>query len=106
MAKENQVTIRNIKNYGFRQVHVDGAHGGVTPLGYINLNFYSERYHIPKSTEGSFNEEQSLGSAHDIDDSKPSIVREFEFGIYMDADTCRSLKEYLEHKLSELDGMK
>jgi hypothetical protein len=37
----------------------------------------------------------------DIDGSKSGIVREFEFGAYMDINTCISIKNFLEMKIEE-----
>ncbi|MCB9425526.1 MAG: hypothetical protein H6584_00650 [Flavobacteriales bacterium] len=100
--KTNSVIIHNIKNSLYRQVHVDGAHGGITPNGFINVNFFSQRGVIPKGTEFELNEEGQITKAiKDIDDSKQGIVREFEFGAYMDINTCISIKEFLERKIEE-----
>lgn len=109
MAKKNNketIVIHNVKNYGFRQVHVDGAHGGITPNGFLNLNFYSQRAVIPKGTEFSISDSGELGDAiKDIDDTKKGIIREFEFGTYMDINTCISLKNFLEKKIEEFNNL-
>lgn len=105
MSKNKQlssITIHNIKNSLYRQVHVDGAHGGITPSGFINVNFFSQRGVIPKGTEFEINSEgQITRPIKDIDDSKQGIIREFEFGTYMDINTCISIKEFLERKIEE-----
>lgn len=105
MAKNkqlNSITIHNIKNSLYRQVHVDGAHGGITPSGFINVNFFSQRGAIPKGTEFEVNSGgQITNPIKDIDDSKQGIIREFEFGTYMDINTCISIKEFLERKIEE-----
>lgn len=105
MEKEkHNLTIHNIKSGGYRQIHVDGAHGGVTPRGNINLSFYAERVVIPKGTIFEVTREGDLGST--IENTKESLegfVREFEFGIYMDIKTAESLKEFLEVKIKELN---
>jgi len=100
----NSIVIHNIKNNGFRQIHVDGAQGGITPTGLININFYSQRNAIPKGTEFKLTPKGELGAViRDIDDSKVGIVREFEFGAYMDVYTCVALKEFLEKKIEEFN---
>lgn len=102
MNKKKSVVIHNIKNSGYRQIHVDGAQGGITPSGYINLNFYSQRGVIPKGTEFSVNEEgQITESIKDVDGSKSGIVREFEMGVYMDINTCENLKKFLEERIAQ-----
>lgn len=104
MSKElpKSIIIHNIKSSGFRQIHVDGAHGGITPTGMININFFSHRNAIPKGTEFEINENGSLGNPiQDFDDSKVGLVREFEFGTYMDLNTCINLRDFLDKKIEE-----
>jgi hypothetical protein len=105
MAKKSEkktIVIHNIKSTNYRQVHIDGAHGGITPNGFINVNFFGQRAAIPKGTEFSINELGELKDAiKDIDGSKSGIVREFEFGAYMDINTCISIKNFLEMKIEE-----
>lgn len=99
---KDSLIIHNIKNANYRQIHVDGAHGGITPTGYINLNFYSQRGAIPKGTEFELSPDGQIGEAiKNIEGTKNGIVREFEFGIYMDIQACESLKQFLELKIEE-----
>ena len=101
MSKKDSIIIHNIKNANFRQVHVDGAHGGITPSGHINLNFYSQRGAIPKGTEFAVKDGQIGEAIKDVEGSKTGIIREFEFGIYMDINACENLKVFLERKIDE-----
>lgn len=102
MSKKDSIVIHNIKNSNFRQIHIDGAHGGITPSGFINLNFYSQRGVIPKGTEFAIDETGKIIEAiRDIEDSKSGIIREFEFGVYMDINTCKNLKDFLEQRIEE-----
>lgn len=102
MDKEKTIVINNIKNPNYRQIHVDGAHGGITPSGYINLNFYSQRGVIPKGTEFALNDRGEIDEPiRNIDGTKSGIIREFEFGVYMDIATCENLKTFLEKKINE-----
>lgn len=104
--KQKSLTIHNIKSGGFRQIHVDGAHGGVTPTGLININFYSQRSAIPKGTEFKLDKNKQLGDVvKNIEGSKDGIVREFEFGTYMDIHTCKSLRDFLNKKIEELENI-
>lgn len=106
MSKKDSIIIHNLKNANFRQVHVDGAHGGITPSGYINLNFYSQRGVIPKGTEFAIEKGQISEPIKDIDGSKTGIIREFEFGVYMDINACENLKVFLERKIEEFGQIK
>lgn len=109
MAKSKKIktiTIHNIKNSLYRQIHIDGAQGGITPNGFININFFSQRNSIPKGTEFEIDEKgQITQPVRDLEDSKKGIVREFEFGTYMDIHTCISLKDFLERKIDEYNNL-
>lgn len=106
MEKKNSVVIHNIKNPGYRQIHVDGAHGGITPSGFINLNFYSQRGVIPKGTEFAVSDSGQLTEAiRDIEGSKSGIIREFEVGVYMDINACENLRDFSDRKIQEFKSI-
>lgn len=104
--EKKSIVIHNIKNPGFRQIHVDGAHGGITPNGLFNLNFFSQRGVIPKGTEFAINEKGDVGEAlKNLKDTKSGIIREFEFGIYMDINACKNLVNFLLKKMEEFESI-
>jgi hypothetical protein len=91
------------KNSLYREIHVDGALGGVTPRGKININFYAERLVIPRSETYNF-EPGRLGDRIGVSaDSKKGVMREIEFGIYVDLDTAKQLHKWLENKIISLE---
>lgn len=97
-----KVTIHNKISTSFRELHVDGAFGGLTPPGFINVNFYAERVAIPKSTEYKLTDHNALGEVLSNSlDSKVGVIREYEFGIYMNISTAIELKNFLEKKIEE-----
>lgn len=105
--KKNNITFHNQKNNGFREIHVDGALGGITPRGMINLNFFAERFPIPKSTDFNIINEKVVGEKmEDSIDSKTGIIREYEFGVYMGIETARSLSKLLSDKIKEYEQLK
>lgn len=109
MSKKSKesITIHNIKGTNHRQIHVDGASASVTPGGFVNVNFYSERNVIPKSTTFELNENGTLGDViSHSDDSKKGFIREFDFGVFMDVNTCKGIIELLERKIKELEPSK
>lgn len=98
----NKLVVHNIKNPLFRTVHVDGVIGGITPTGLVNMNFYCQRNSIPK---GSVFEKQTNGSLkliNHLPDSKDGIIRELEFGVYLDLNTCKRLQLWLGQRIVEL----
>lgn len=91
----------------FKQVHVDGALGGLTPKGLLNFNFFSERFTIPKATEYRVvGEGSQLEKIKDSEDSKDGIIREYEFGVYLTLDTAKSLVSLISTKILELEKIR
>jgi hypothetical protein len=99
------VTFHNKVNPNFRQIHVDGAFGGITPPGFINMSFYAERFPMPKSTNYLINENNTLGEkVEDSRDSKTGVIREYEFGIYCDLKTAINIRNFLNDRILELEN--
>ena len=104
MAKQ-KVTIHNQISPNYKQVHVDGAFGGLTTRGLINLSFYAERLPIPKSSDFEISEQGTVGTLlTNSEDSKNGIIREYDFGVYMDINAAKSLIEFLSQKVSDLEN--
>lgn len=98
------ITFHNKISQNFREVHVDGAFGSITPPGFVNLNFYAERLPIPKATDYTINDNNTLGEkVNDSNDSKTGVVREYEFGIYCDLKTAINIRNFLSERITELE---
>ncbi len=96
------VKIHYEKNPQYRTVYVDGAIGGITPTNAINLNFYSTRHPIPKNVEFELREDGTLNKDGQPSlDSKTGIIREIEFGIYLNHDSATDLYEFLKRTLNK-----
>ena len=103
-SKDGKVIIYNKISPNYTQVHVDGAFGGITTRGLINISFFAERSPIPKSSEFSITTDNRLGPyLKDSDDSKRGILREFDFGIYLDANVAKELVKLLTSQIETLD---
>jgi hypothetical protein len=101
-AKKNTVNIHYQKNPLYREIHVDGLIGGLTPRGKVTISFYAERMVIPKCEEHKIEEGGKLGELMKVSsDSKEGIIREIEFEAYLDIDTIRDIKNWLEIKIKE-----
>jgi hypothetical protein len=103
--KTTSVTIYNKISNNFRELHVDGAYGGVTPKGLFNINFYAERLAIPKSTDYKV-EDKKLIRIADSEDSKKGIIREFETGVYMTIETAKEIHKWLGDQISNFEEQK
>ena len=102
-----QITFHLIKSNFFRVVHADGAWGGVTPRGFIEVNFYSERQPIPRSLTHSVNlESGTLGAEiREARVTKEGPVREVEVGVIMDLQCARSVRKWLDDKIAVVEQM-
>ncbi len=101
----NKVTFHNKINPQYREIHADGAHGGITSRGFINLSFYAERYPIPKSTDVIFDEKGDVAGRVNDPDSKEGFLREYEMGVYMDVNTAQEIVTFLQQKINELRAL-
>jgi hypothetical protein len=105
-AKTGKITFHNKVSDNYRQIHVDGAFGGISPRGLIALSFYAERFPIPKATDFELNEQGIVGAKiQDSPDSKNGIIREFEIGIYMDITATKELHTFLGQKIEEFEKL-
>lgn len=103
--KSQKVTIHNKISNSFRELHVDGAYGGITPKGLFNINFYAERLAIPKSSDFNI-KGNSLIKIADSEDSKDGIIREFETGVYMTIETANEFHKWLGEQLTKFENSK
>lgn len=100
----NHITIHNKISPSYREIHVDGAYGGVTPKGQLALSFYAERFPIPKSSDFEIDLTGSkMTKIADSDDSKKGVLREYEFGVYMTYESAKALLDFMQKKISELE---
>lgn len=100
--KSDTLTIYNKISNNFRELHVDGAYGGITPKGHLNINFYAERLAIPKSSEFHL-QGSNLVKILDSEDSKNGIIRTFETGIYMTIETAKEIHKWLGDQLAAFE---
>ena len=106
--KPDKIDIHYIKNPSYRGVHVDGALGGLTPRKYLSINFYAERGVIPKSEEIALLPDGKPDKSKDrkiSDDSKKGLIREIEFGVYLDINATIEIKNWLELKIKEYEKL-
>lgn len=98
------VDIHYEKNPMYRTIFTDGAIGGVTPVGQINLSFYATRQAIPKSITHELAKDGVVMNEIKIsDDSKSGIIREIEVGVYMNMKSAKDLYEFFK-KIFEHDN--
>ena len=99
-----RVRFHYLKSNLYRVVHVDGAYGGVSMDGTVQMQFYSERLPIPDITVHPLLEDGTLGEEIRSERvGRDGIVREVEIGAVFDLETARSLVGWLEDKIRFLE---
>lgn len=105
------VDVHYLKSGNYREAACDGAVGGRTPSDKIWVGFYSERLPLPRVVRHQLKPVGDAGEFQ-MDLEKPpiplegraGIVRNLEFGLYMNADVARELHDWLGKRLLELKG--
>lgn len=92
-----------IKSNQFRVIHVDGAHGGVSPKGFIQMAFFSERAPIP-TRETYALEQGKLGKRKKVV-QRDAIVREVEVETLIDLQVAKIIVRWLEEKIVQAEKL-
>ncbi|MBI4827210.1 MAG: hypothetical protein HY804_00070 [Nitrospinae bacterium] len=95
-----RISFHYLKSNSFKTICVDGAHGGISPRGRLNMSVFSERLPIPKEEifenhEGSFSRIGLIG--------KEGVIREVEATLSMDYTTMVSIRDWLSEKISDFE---
>lgn len=95
-----------LKANHFRDIHVDGVFGGLSPRGYIDMAVYSERYSIPQQTVNPINQNGSLGKEIKEDRvSRNSVIRELEANLKMDLQSAKNIVTWLKEQIETLEKL-
>lgn len=107
----NEVAFDYIKTPDYREIHVDGAWGGLTPRGYIQMAIYNERLPIPQQTVFELKDAQLGNEIKEKRRGRQAIIRNVEVDLIMDLQTAESMRDWLnqhigklKEKLAELEG--
>ena len=102
--KPGTITFHLIKSPAFRTVHADGVWGGVTPRGFINMGFYSERAPFPRQTTYPLMPDGQLGDEiKEVRVQRDGPVRELEFNATIDLRLAKSLITWLKQKIKAIE---
>lgn len=98
--KTREITVHYLKSNTFRVIYAEGAHGGVTPNGKIQMALFNERQPIPQQTQlaveqvgknawkvGKEIEEKRIG--------RKGLVREVEAEILMNVTAAKKIGQWL-----------
>jgi hypothetical protein len=100
----NELVFKFLNSPQYRTLHVDGAFGGVTSRGLINLSLYSEHPYIPSKVTYQFNQNgtsQELRREPEIPDA--SVIREIEVSAILDLQVAKSIRDWLDGNIKILE---
>jgi hypothetical protein len=85
--------------------YINGAIGGVSPMGDIVINFYLERPSLPKQQDFEVDNTIGIGKLVETDptDFDKSYVRFIENGIVMNYKTAKEVHKWLGEHIENLE---
>ncbi len=100
----NQLRFDYIKGRFFRVIHADGVVGGVTPRLDIHIDFWNERFPIPKRVVHSVGADGTLGEELKTErKTRDAIVREVEAGVVLDLETAKAFRDWLNDRIAQIE---
>ncbi len=101
-----KVQFHYIKTNQFKDVHVDGVFGGVSPSGFIQMAVFTERVPIPQTIVHRIKEDGSL--AEEVVQERvgrSGIVRDVDVNLIFNAQTARLLIEWLKSRVKQAEEL-
>lgn len=99
----SEINFDYIKSNQFRVIHVDGAHGGVSPKGLIQMAFFSERLPIPKQETYAL-EQGKLGKRKKVK-QRTALIREVEVETLIDLQVAKVLVKWLAERIEQAERL-
>ena len=95
----DKLKIKYIIPEGLKDFHADGAYITVTPTGFFNLHFFSERRPIPQETEitlpGDNTPAKELNAKYGCD-----IVRSIQTSVALDLEATIAIRDLLNNLIN------
>jgi hypothetical protein len=89
----------------YRIIASNGAWGGITPQGDIQVDFFVERLATPESVKNSVSEEGAIGTIIEMKPPK-RIVRRLQVGVLMTVEQSQKLAKFLSEKIKQVEDIK
>jgi len=100
---KKQISFDLIKGNFFRVVPVDGIFGGIGPRGQMRMNFFSERWPIPKRMVCEITENGELKEEiYELREARDAVVREIEVEVVMDLATAKGIADWMHNTLKQV----
>lgn len=98
------VDIHYIKTEGYRSYHVDGLFGGLTPNGLLYMELFLERAATPQIVKHKVAPDGTLGDELERI-GKKGVIREIEAGLIMHIGAAKIIRDWLDVRIKELEGI-
>lgn len=103
--KDGTVSFKYIFPSDLKELHVNGAFGGVAPDGMIRMAFYSERQAIPNVEKRPINPDKTLGDQKE-EEKKYEYVRIVQASLVFNDKAAASFVNWLDGRIKELKELR
>lgn len=95
MEDMQKVDFRFIFDDDYRPSYANGAYGGLTPKGEVVINFFTERWAIPRKETDALLETGQLGAVLSTEPANLPVVRTISSGVIMSKETAKEIHDWL-----------
>lgn len=107
--EDQTIKCKYIFDDDYNPIYVNGAHGGVNPLGEIIINFYLERTALPNSQTFKLKNgipDISTSVKNEPDDLNRSFIRYIQTGIILSYPSAKEIHRWLGDHLKNMESAK
>lgn len=94
-----------IKSHYFRVIWAEGAFGGVSPSGHINMSLFNERFPLPTHVEHTLAKDGLGPEIQTARVQRDGIVREVETEVVLSLNAAKRLHAWLGEKIAALESV-
>lgn len=110
-SKIREISVHYIKSNTFRVIYAEGAHGGISPSGKIQMALYNERHPIPQETRHAVEEvgKDQVKFGKEIEEKRigrTGLVREVEAEILLDVEGAKRIGAWLLEQTATLEKLR
>lgn len=95
MSKNEEIEFKYIFDDEYRPVYANGVYGGPNPHGELVLNFFTERWAIPKKELVNIDESGKSCGDKLTEPQKLPVVRTISCGVIINKETASQIYDWL-----------
>jgi hypothetical protein len=103
--KDGTFSFKYIFPNDLKELHVNGAYGGLGPDGTIRMGVYSERGAIPNVEKHIINPDKTIGGTVKLE-RKYDVVRIIQASLVFNVSTAKSFVDWLSERINEHEKLK